>query len=100
MVGATYPLGGHPELPACRSHNAPVIAPAAISRVPGVTFLPFAAAQPTRLYVLGLRNMLVSTSFAHSPQGITKAGDPAAAAAAMGPYYPRAWRDAAGCQRR
>ena len=63
---------------------------AAISRVPGVTFLPFATVQPTPLYVLMLRNMLVSTSFAHSPQGITQADDPAAAAAVMGPYYPRA----------
>jgi hypothetical protein len=33
--------------------------------------------------------VLVSTSFAHSPQGVTQAGDPAAAAAVMGPYYPR-----------
>jgi hypothetical protein len=40
---------------------------AAISRVPGV-----------------------SGSFAYSPQGITQAEDPAAAAAVMGPYYPRA----------
>ena len=63
---------------------------AAISRVPGVTFLPFATAQPTPLYVLMLRNMLVSTSFGHSPQGITQADNPAAAAAVMGPYYPRA----------
>ena len=63
---------------------------AAISRVPGVTFLPFSTTRPTGLYILGLRNMLVSTSFAHSPQGITQANDPAAAAAVMGPYYPRA----------
>jgi hypothetical protein len=63
---------------------------AAISRVPGVTFLPFATVQASRLYVLGLRNMLVSTSFTHSPQGITQADDPAAAAKVMGPYYPRA----------
>ena len=34
--------------------------------------------------------MLVSTSFTHSPQGITQPDDPAAAAAVMGPYYPRA----------
>jgi hypothetical protein len=34
--------------------------------------------------------MLVSTSFTQSPQGITQASDPAAAATAMGPYYPRA----------
>jgi hypothetical protein len=63
---------------------------AAISRVPGVTFLPFSATQPARLYILALRNILVSTSFTHSPQGITQADDPAAAAAVMGPYYPRA----------
>jgi hypothetical protein len=63
---------------------------AAISRVPGVTFLPFSATQASRVYLLILRNMLVSTSFAHSPQGVTQAEDPAAAAAVMGPYYPRA----------
>jgi hypothetical protein len=63
---------------------------AAISRVPGVTFLPFSTTHPTGLYLLGLRNVLVSTSFTHSPGSITQAEDPAAAAAAMGPYYPRA----------
>jgi hypothetical protein len=63
---------------------------AAIGRVPGVTFLPFSSAQASRLYLLALRNVLVSTSFAHSPQGITQASDPASAAAGMGPYYPRA----------
>jgi hypothetical protein len=63
---------------------------AAISRVPGVTFLPFSATQASRLYLLILRNMLVNTSFAHSPRGITQTEDPAAAAAIMGPYYPRA----------
>jgi hypothetical protein len=41
------------------------------------------------VYLLGLRNVLVSSSFAHSPQGVTQADDPAAAAAVMGPYYPR-----------
>ena len=63
---------------------------AAISRVPGVTFLPFATDQSTGLYLLMLRNMLVSTSFAHSTEGVTQPGDPAAAAAVMGPYYPHA----------
>lgn len=62
---------------------------AAISRVPGVTFLPFSTSQVSRLYLLGLRNVLVSTSFAHSPQGVTQTDDPAAATAVMGPYYPR-----------
>ena len=46
---------------------------AAISRVPGVTFLPFSTTQASRLYLLGLRNVLVSSSFAHSPQGVTQA---------------------------
>jgi hypothetical protein len=63
---------------------------AAIIRVPGVTFLPFSATQASRVYLLILRNMLVSGSFAHSPQGITQTEDPAAAAAVMGPCYPRA----------
>jgi hypothetical protein len=63
---------------------------AAISRVPGVTFLPFSTAYPSGLYILGLRNILVSTSFAYSPQSVAQASDPAAAAAVMGPYYPRA----------
>jgi hypothetical protein len=62
---------------------------AAISRVPGVTFLPFSTTRPAGPYLLGLRNVLVSSSFAHSPQGITQADNPSAAAAAMGPYYPR-----------
>ena len=63
---------------------------AAISRVPGVTFLPFSTTHPAGPYLLALRNVLVSSSFAHSPQGVTQADDPAAAAAVMGPYYPRA----------
>ncbi len=62
---------------------------AAIDRVPGVTFLPFSTNPAARLYTLVLRNMLVSTAFAHSPRRITQAQDPAAAAAAMGRYYPR-----------
>jgi hypothetical protein len=63
---------------------------AAISRIPGVTFLPFSTTRPAGPYLLALRNVLVSTSFAHSPQKVTHASDPAAAAAGMGPYYPRA----------
>jgi len=63
---------------------------AAVSRVPGVTFLPFSAAHPAGPYLLALRYLLVSPSFTHSPEGVTQADDPAAAAAAMGPYYPRA----------
>jgi hypothetical protein len=63
---------------------------AAISRIPGVTFLPFSTTRPAGPYLLALRNVLVSTSFAHSPENVTQASDPAAAAAGMGPYYPRA----------
>lgn len=63
---------------------------AAISRIPGVTFLPFSTTRPAGPYLLALRNVLVSTSFAHSPQNVTQASDPAEAAAGMGPYYPRA----------
>ena len=63
---------------------------AAISRIPGVTFLPFSTTRPAGPYLLALRNVLVNTSFAHSPQNVTQASDPAAGAAGMGPYYPRA----------
>ena len=62
---------------------------AAISRVPGVTFLPFSATRPAGPYLLALRDLLASTSFTHSPRNVTQASDPAAAAAGMGPYYPR-----------
>ena len=58
---------------------------AAISRVPGVTFLPFATAQPTPLYLLMLRNMLVSTSFAHSSEGVTQARRPGGGRGRHGP---------------
>ncbi len=63
---------------------------AAISRVPGVTFLPFSTAHPAGPYLLALRYLLVSSSFTHSSQGVKQADDPAAVAVGMGPYYPRA----------
>jgi len=63
---------------------------AAVSRVPGVTFLPFSTTRPAGPYLLALRYLLVSPSFTHSPQNVTQADDPAAAAAVMGSYYPRA----------
>ena len=58
---------------------------AAISGVPGVTFLPFATVQPTGLYVLMLRNMLVSVSFAHSTEGVTQARRPGGGRGRHGP---------------
>jgi hypothetical protein len=68
---------------------------AAISKIPGATFLPFSSTQttpqgrPWPLYLLLLRNILVSPDFTHSAQKVTQPTDAPAAAAAMGPYYPR-----------
>jgi hypothetical protein len=76
---------------------------AAIGRVPGVTFLPFSTAHPAGLYPLAPRYLLVSSSFTHSPGSITQADDPAAAAAAMGPYHTRwsaRWRPSRPTARR
>ena len=62
---------------------------AAIERLPGVTFLPFSSTESTRLYLILLRNTLASPQFTHSVQDVTQTQDPAAAAAAMGFYYPQ-----------
>ena len=62
---------------------------AAIDQVPGVTFLPLATDQTTPLYVLLLRDTLVDPAFPNTTANVTQTGDPAAAAAAMGAYYPR-----------
>lgn len=64
---------------------------AAISRVTGATFLPFADNQTTPLYLLWLRNELVNPDFTQSAQAVTQPDDAAAAATAMGPYYPRVY---------
>jgi len=78
----------------------------AIEGIPGATFLPFSSAQPTARHLVLLRNMLVSPGFAYSSQAVTQSNDPAATAAVMGAYYPRAAvcslsalaaRGAAGC---
>ena len=63
---------------------------AAIARIPGVTFLPFSSAQPTAPNLLLLRNKLVTPGFAYAIQKIAQDRNPVAAAAATGPYYPRA----------
>lgn len=62
---------------------------AAIESIPGVTFLPFATDQTSPRYLLLLRNMLLGPQFTDAVHEATPANDPAAAAAAMGPYYPR-----------
>jgi len=65
---------------------------AAIEGIPGVTFLPFATDQASPRYLLVLRNMLLGPQFTDAVQDGTgtPSNDPAAAAAAMGPYYPHA----------
>jgi hypothetical protein len=61
---------------------------AAIAQVPDVTFLPFSTSQATSVYLLLLRDLLVSSQFTYSVQNITTTLSPAAALAAMGLYYP------------
>jgi hypothetical protein len=63
---------------------------ATIESVADATFLPFSAAQPAALHLLLFRDMLSSPTFANSPASVTATNDPAATAAVMGPYYPRA----------
>lgn len=63
---------------------------AAIDGVAGTTFLPFSAAQPATMHLLMLRDMLVNQDFGASPARVPGGNDPAATAAAMGPYYPQA----------
>jgi len=62
---------------------------AAIERIPGVTFLPFSAAQPAQRYKLNMRNMLAERDFGEAVQDVPANGRSASAAAVMGPYYPR-----------
>ena len=62
---------------------------AAIEHIPGVTFLPFADNNPTQAYRIYLRNLLASTEFAEAVQNVPANGNPASAAAVMGPYYPK-----------
>ncbi|HEX3784759.1 MAG TPA: hypothetical protein VHX38_34290 [Pseudonocardiaceae bacterium] len=61
---------------------------AQISTVPGATFLPFETTSSAKLYLLLLRNILVSKGFDHAPHTVTTTDSAAAATAAMGPYYP------------
>jgi hypothetical protein len=63
---------------------------AAIARVPGATFLPFSAAQPYKVHLIGLRNKLPTPGFRYAIQKVALNGSPATAATATGPYYPHA----------
>lgn len=66
----------------------------AIERIPGVTFLPFSAADPTGTADLLIRNMLPSASFTQfvdswpTNETLTPAQAAAADEQAMGRYYP------------
>jgi hypothetical protein len=62
---------------------------AAIEWIPGVTFLPLSAVDPTQAYKLNLRYMLASPAFAEAVQDAPADGRSASAAAVMGAYYPR-----------
>jgi hypothetical protein len=64
---------------------------AAIEKAGG-TFIPFSTTQPHTRQILIFRNMLPSESFTHAVQNAPATGNPADAAKAMGPYYPRAYR--------
>ncbi len=61
-----------------------------IDSVADTTFLPFSSAQPATTHLLMFRFMLVNPGFAYSPGRVAQGNDPAATAAVMGPYYPRA----------
>jgi hypothetical protein len=63
---------------------------AAIERVSGATFLPFSTAEPTQTHKLNMRNMVSNPEFNNAIQNVPANGKPSSAAAAMGPYYPRA----------
>ena len=58
----------------------------------GGTFVPLSATQPKARQLLILRNMLPNDDFLYAVQDAPQNGDPASAAAAMGDYYPQAYR--------
>jgi hypothetical protein len=62
----------------------------AIDRTKGTTFLPLSLKDPDQPYILNLRNTLANPGFADSVLNVPANDSPAAAAAVMGRYYPRA----------
>jgi hypothetical protein len=62
---------------------------AAIEQIPDVTFLPFSSAQPTALYVLLMRNMLVNSAFGLPIQQVPQDANPASAAASARRVLPQ-----------
>ena len=63
---------------------------AVIERIPGATFLPFSAAEPTQAHKLNVRNMLPNPDFHNAIQNVPADGNASSAEAVMGPYYPQA----------
>jgi hypothetical protein len=62
---------------------------AQIEAIPGATFLPLSAGQPTAPHLLLLRNLLPVDSFTKSVQSVPIGSTPAEANAVMGAYYPQ-----------
>ncbi len=58
----------------------------------GGTFIPLSTVQPHARQILIFRNMLPNESFTHAVQDAPADAGPEGAAAAMGAYYPRAYR--------
>ncbi len=58
----------------------------------GGTFIPLSTTNPHTRQILIFRNMLPNESFHHAVQNAPQTAEPAATAAAMGAYYPRAYR--------
>ncbi|MCW5889433.1 MAG: hypothetical protein KIT14_02660 [bacterium] len=62
---------------------------ARIERIAGATFLPFSADLPATPHSLYFRNMVPADGFEQGCQYVPYERNPDAAAAVMGPYYPR-----------
>jgi hypothetical protein len=58
----------------------------------GGTFVPLSATQPKARQLLILRNMLPNEGFTNAIQTAPQNGNPTSTAAAMGAFYPRAYR--------
>ncbi len=58
----------------------------------GGTFIPLSTVQPHARQILIFRNMLPNSSFQYAVQNAPQTSSPEATAAAMGAYYPRAYR--------
>lgn len=60
----------------------------AVEALRGVTFVPWSQERPNEPSLVLLRNMMPVATFAHGAQNVPPTGNPAAARAVMGDYYP------------